>query len=160
MDSLIIMKRADCIAGLLGLALTGYVWIITGTFPEDQVVRVGPAFFPRILAVCLGLSCLVLLIKALVDRQVISASRGFSFRDPGFQRAVIALAATVVYCFVLEPFGFIVASIIYLLFLMSLLKDRKYLQMLLTAVAVTLTLYLIFSVFLHITLPMGSLYGF
>jgi len=141
--------------------LTGYVWVVTGGFPEDQVVQVGPAFFPRILAVGLGLSSLALIFKAYCHcQETPSEGTRFSIHDPGIQRAGIALAATIAYCFLLEPFGFIPISIIYLLLLMLLLQEKKYLQMIVTAVAVTGVLYLVFSLLLNITLPMGSLYGF
>ncbi len=141
--------------------MTGYVWVVTGGFPEDQVVQVGPAFFPRILAVGLGLSSLALIFRAYRHPQATpSEGTRFSIHDPGIQRAGIALAATIAYCFLLEPFGFIPISIIYLLLLMLLLQEKKYLQMIVTAVAVTGVLYLVFSLLLNITLPMGSLYGF
>lgn len=157
------MKRADFIFGISGLVLTGYVWVVAGGFPEDQVVQIGPAFFPRILAVGLGLSSLTLIFQAVVQRHrqsVPEQGPRFSLRDPGIQRAGITLTATAVYCLLLETLGFIPLSILYLLLLMLLLKEKKYLQMVLTAISVTGVLYLIFNVFLNITLPLGSLYGF
>ena len=154
------MRRADYISGFLGLLLAGYVWIVTGGFPEDQVVQVGPAFFPRILAIGLGCGSLALLVKTFLQRSAACNKGTFKFSDRGFLRAVVAFAATVLYCLVLEMVGFIPTSIIYLLFLMLLLKDKKFQHMVFVSVSVTLTLYFIFSVFLNITLPMGSLYGF
>lgn len=153
------MKRADIIAGVLGLGLCVFVFYLTASFPEDQVVRVGPAFFPRLLAAGIGIFSVILLISALFQKAVETQS-GFSLKDPGIQRGIISVAATVIYCFVLDYLGFIACTIIYLLFLMFLLKERKYVQMVITSISVSVVVFYIFKVLLNITLPMGTLYGF
>ena len=157
------MKRADFIIGFLGLFLTLYIWITTASFPEDQVVQVGPAFFPRMLAVGLGLTSLTLIIQAILkvaSKGQSSEAETLSLRDPGIRRALTALAATISYCLLLETIGFIPLSIIYLILLMLLLKEKNYIQMGITSVAVTGLLYAVFNMLLNITLPLGSLYGF
>lgn len=153
------MKRADIIAGILGLALSGYIFFVTAGFPEDQVVRVGPAFFPRMLAAGLAIFSLILLFNAIIRRQQESDTH-FSLKDPGTRRAIISLAATIIYCLCFDLLGFITCTIIYLLFLMLLLKERRYVQMTITALVVTMVVFFIFKVLLNITLPMGTLYGF
>lgn len=155
------MKRADFFIGCLGMALTLYIWITTANFPEDQVVQVGPAFFPRMLAIGLGLTSLSLIIQAIIKvAEKKQEDTSLSLRDPGIRRALIALAATIIYCLLLEIVGFIPLSIIYLLLLMLLLKEKNYVQMFITSVAVTGVLYAVFNLLLNITLPLGSLYGF
>ena len=153
------MKRADSIAGLLGLALSIFVIWATSNFPENQMSRVGPAFFPKFLAFGLGFFSLLLLFTAFTQKKTVKVAH-LNLKDPGCQRVGIALAATVIYCFVLNYFGFIVSAIIFLLFLMFLLKERRYFQMVTIACIVTGTIFLVFKVFLNITLPMGAIYGF
>lgn len=153
------MKRADIIAGILGLALCFLVFYLTASFPEDQVVSVGPAFFPRLLAAGLGIFSAILLLTACT-RKHIETHSAFSFKDPGIQRGIISVAATVVYCLFFEYLGFITCSIIYLIFLMLLLKDRRYVQIAITSILTTIAIFFIFNVLLDITLPMGTLYGF
>ena len=155
------MKRADIIAGLLGLALAVYVFVVTGSFPEDKVVLMGPAFFPRMLASGVAVFSLVLLGSAFIKRYSEKEKNlGLSFRNKGLQRAAMSLAATLLYCLGLEYLGFFVCSVIYLIFLMFLLQDRKYLQMALTSIIVTVVVFIVFRSFLNITLPLGTLYGF
>lgn len=153
------MKRADIIAGVLGLGLCLFVFYLTASFPEDQVVRIGPAFFPRLLAAGIGIFSVILLVSALFQKTVETQSR-FSLKDTGIQRGIISVAATVIYCFVLDYLGFIACTIVYLLFLMLLLKERKYVQMVITSISVSVVVFYIFKVLLNITLPMGTLYGF
>lgn len=150
------MKKADIIAGLLGLALSFYIIIQSGKFPEDKVLLMGPSFFPRILAVVMLVMATILIISALLGKSAQTAEK-FDIRDPGIQRSIITLAVTVIYLLVLKRIGFIIDTIIYLMFLMYLLKLRNYLQMLLVSVGVTLTVYYIFRVALNITLPLGIL---
>lgn len=153
------MKRADIIAGILGIALCFLIFYITTSFPEDQVVSVGPAFFPRLLAAGLGIFSAILLLNACT-REHLETHSGFSIKDRGIQRGIISVGATVLYCLFFEYLGFITCTIIYLIFLMLLLKDRQYIQITITSITVTIAVFFIFKVVLNITLPMGTLYGF
>lgn len=153
------MKRADIIAGILGISLCLLVFYVTASFPEDQVVIVGPAFFPRLLAAGLGFFSVILLLTAC-RRKYLESHSGFSFKDRGTQRGIISVGATVIYCFFFEYLGFIACTIIYLIFLMLLLRDRQYIQIVITSITVTITVFFIFKMLLNITLPMGTLYGF
>lgn len=153
------MKRADIVAGILGLCLSLVIFYLTASFPEDQVVRVGPAFFPRLLAAGLGIFSAILLVSAFLKTNQTTAS-GFSLKDPGIRRGIVSVAATVLYCYLFEYLGFITLTIIYLIFLMLLLKERHYLQIASTSIGVTIAVFFIFKVLLNITLPMGAVYGF
>jgi len=152
------MKRADIIGGILGLAFSALVFYLTASFPEDTIVSIGPAFFPRFIAAGLAVFCVIQIGSALSSCQMEAGT--FSFKDHGIQRATTSVGATVIYCLFFEYLGFITCSIIYLVFLMLLLKDRKYVQIVLSSCAVTIVVFYIFKVLLNITLPAGTLYGF
>ena len=153
------MKRADIIASILGIALSLFIFYLTSGFPEDQVVRVGPAFFPNLVAAGLGIFSALLLLSALTRKDIDNYQR-FSFKNRGIQRSILSVAATVVYCLLFEVLGFITCSILYLIFLMILLRDRQYIQITITATTVTVAVFYIFKVLLNISLPMGSIYGY
>ncbi|NLT95980.1 MAG: tripartite tricarboxylate transporter TctB family protein [Clostridia bacterium] len=148
------MKKADIIAGLLGLALSFYIIVQSGKFPEDHVLLLGPSFFPRILAGLMVVMSTVLIIKALLGKSAPTAEKLY-IKDPGIQRSIITLIATVIYLLLLKRVGFIVDTIVYLMFLMYLLKLRDYLKMVLVAVGVTFAVYYVFKVALNIALPLG-----
>ncbi|MBZ4655118.1 MAG: hypothetical protein JG781_2475 [Peptococcaceae bacterium] len=150
------MKKADIIAGILGLALSVYVAWAAAQFPEDKVLLLGPHFFPTLLAIGLGLMSLILIAKAMLGKAK-KAGETFDLKDPGIQRAGIALLATILYGILLPHVGFIIMSIVYLFFLMCLLKQRNYSKMLAIALGVTFIVYGIFRVALNITLPTGFL---
>ena len=153
------MKRADIVASILGIVLSLFIFYLTSGFPEDQVVRVGPAFFPNLVAAGLGIFSALLLLNALT-RKYIDGDQSFSFKNRGIQRNIISVTATIVYCLLFEVLGFITCSILYLIFLMILLKDRQYIQIAITSVTVTIAVFYIFKVLLNISLPMGTIYGY
>jgi len=136
--------------------LSGYVFMATAQFPQDNVLLLGPSFFPRLLAVGLLIMSILLLIKALMGRSMQSNDK-FDIKNPGTQRAGIALLATIVYCLVLPYLGFIIDSVLYLIFLMYLLKQRSYLKMVIISLGVTFMVYAVFRMALNITLPLGLL---
>ena len=50
------MERNDLLSGLILIALSGVLWVMTSSFPELDNGYPGPALFPRIIAVALGLA--------------------------------------------------------------------------------------------------------
>jgi len=150
------LKKADIIAAIVGILLSGYVFMATAQFPQDNVLLLGPSFFPRLLAVGLLIMSILLLIKALMGRSMQSNDK-FDIKNPGTQRAGIALLATIVYCLVLPYLGFIIDNVLYLIFLMYLLKQRSYLKMVIISLGVTFMVYAVFRMALNITLPLGLL---
>jgi putative tricarboxylic transport membrane protein len=73
------------------------------------------------------------------------------------QRVLIALAVMVVYCAVLKPVGFIIATIPFIMFYMFLLGNRKIVQYVWVPAAITLAVYLVFEKVLVLSLPAGLL---
>ena len=122
------MKKADIIAGILGILLSFYIFMESAKFPEDNVLLMGPSFFPRILAVLMLIMSIALIVIALMGKSAKTAEK-LDIRDPGIQRSIIALVATVIYLLLFKRLGFILDSILYLMFLMYLLKLRNYVQM-------------------------------
>jgi putative tricarboxylic transport membrane protein len=117
-------------------------------------MNIGPDFFPRLIAAGLFIFSGVLIVSNLLSREEDTVVR-FDIKDPGVQRAGIALLASIVYGLLVETFGFILTTIVYLVFLMYVMKLRKWKKMGLVAVMVSLLVFLVFRVFLHITLPDG-----
>ncbi|MBN2657605.1 MAG: tripartite tricarboxylate transporter TctB family protein [Spirochaetales bacterium] len=150
------MKRVNILFGLIGIALGLYVFAVTATFPDDAIMKIGPGFFPRILAVALVLFCLVLIIQNLAGKGEKGES-GFDIKDPGVHRSALVLLITVLYAVIIPFAGFVAASVIYLFILMYLMKLRKWIQMIAVSTGVSFAIYFIFSVLLKIALPQGFL---
>lgn len=148
------MKKADIIAGIIGLCLSAYVIWDASQFPEDHVLLLGPSFFPIALAIGLALFSIVLIGLALCGKSL-PCTDPFDIKSPSIHRALISLLASILYCIVIDYLGFIITSIVYLLFLLYLLKVRNYKKMLSVSIGVTIVIYGIFHTLLDITLPTG-----
>jgi putative tricarboxylic transport membrane protein len=145
------MRRADFFIGLglLGFALVYYQQsfsIIRG-FASD---RLGPAFFPRMLAFALAALSLVLILRALAGRS--DPSRPPEMRV-GVFAAVIALL--LVYAAVMPFAGFLLATPVLLAAVIWLLGLRHWVPVIGTALGVTAVLYFVFGRTLHVLLPLG-----
>ncbi|MDR7522702.1 MAG: tripartite tricarboxylate transporter TctB family protein [Armatimonadota bacterium] len=147
------MRRADLLVGvgLLVVAILYYqqTFAITVGFASD---RLGPAFFPRLLALALG-SCAV----ALSWRSI----RGRS--DPGPLPPVQArlflatLGLTVAYALLLPSLGYLLATPLYVVAVVGVLGYRHPGGLAAAAVGITGVLYLVFVRALKVLVPMGPL---
>jgi putative tricarboxylic transport membrane protein len=124
--------------------------------PPDHIMKVGPSFFPNILAGLLIIFSVASIIFALKGK-----SKGtvdpIRLSDKGVQRGLITLAATIVFCAVLEPLGFIPTAIIFLACMMLLMGNRKPLQLAIAPPLVALSVWLIFEKVLNLPMPAGIL---
>ena len=150
------MKRVDIVSGMIGILIGAYVIIKCQSFPEDFVMKIGPAFFPEILAGGLILFSALLILQALLGKSIGDVER-ISIRQKGTQRILLALVGMIVYCALLKPVGFIIATIPWIMFYMFLLGNRKTVQYVWVPAAITLAVYLVFEKVLVLSLPAGLL---
>jgi putative tricarboxylic transport membrane protein len=153
------VKRIDIISGMIGILIGGYVLITCRSYPEDFVMKIGPAFFPEILAGGLILFSVLLMVQALLGKSIGDVEK-ISIRQKGAQRVLIALAVMIVYCAILKPVGFIIATIPFIMIFMFLLGNRKTVQYVWVPAAITLGVYLVFEKLLVLSLPAGLLRSF
>lgn len=153
------MKRANIIFGIIAIIIAGFVFIQLASFPEAQPDEIGADFFPRLLAIGLGISGITLIVRTFVTK-ALDAKEGHSIKLKSLLRAFLSLVAVMVYCLSLDLVGFITSSILFLTCMMFLLKERNFIKMMTISVAITASVFVIFSEFLLIDLPLGTLYGF
>ena len=144
------------ISGMVGIVIGLYVLITCRSYPEDFVMKIGPAFFPEMLAGGLILFSALLIVQALLGKSIGDCEK-ISIRQKGMQRVLLSLAVMIVYCAVLKPAGFIIATIPFIMVFMFLLGNRKIFQYLWVPVAITLGVYLVFEKLLVLSLPAGLL---
>jgi putative tricarboxylic transport membrane protein len=150
------MKTADLVAGLIGILIGVYTFWEGSSMPPDVVMKIGPSFFPNILAGFLTLCSLALIVTALRGRSKGSVAP-LKFSDPGVQRGLVTLAATLAYCILLKPLGFIPTSLAFMVFMMVALGRRKPMALVAAPWVVTLSIWVVFEKILHLDLPPGVL---
>jgi len=150
------MKTADIFGGVIGILIgLGAIWE-GSKMPTDVVMKIGPSFFPNILAGFLILFSAALLINALKGKSKGTVAP-LRLSDPGLRRGLITLAATIVFCVALDPLGFILTSLAFLLFMMLVLGQRSARALIVAPPLVTFAIWLVFEKVLYLSLPPGVL---
>lgn len=150
------MKRPDAIAGavlflvsLLLLYQSSRLQMVYGkSIP-------GTGFLPFWLSVTMvGLS-LLLMINGLRHGVAPAAIRWPKGR--GLLQVLIALGALVAYTFLVTVLGYVLSTFAFLLLLVGMLSSYRWYTVLAFSLATALSMYLVFGVWLQMSLPKGML---
>ncbi|UEM24252.1 tripartite tricarboxylate transporter TctB family protein (plasmid) [Skermanella mucosa] len=136
---------SDRIAGLLFAALAAWAFVTAGSFEAGFSDPVGPAAFPRLLAVPLGILSLFLILRP-------DPNPRWAVGRPLLRQA-LAVAVLGGYALLLETLGFPVATLLGVTFLARLLGAR-WLPALATGAALSLVLFVLFDQVLDLPLPL------
>ncbi|MEF2553738.1 tripartite tricarboxylate transporter TctB family protein [Aurantimonas sp. A2-1-M11] len=144
------IRIGDRIAGAILLALAIAHFIAAGSFTVAFGDPAGPALFPRIVAVPLGLFSLFLLLRPDPDVRW--------FRWPQAAGQFGTLAVLLAYPIVLEPLGFPLATTLATIVLSKILGGT-WLQATATGLVVGFGLFFLFDAGFGLPLPAGPIFG-
>ena len=116
----------------------------------------GPGFFPFWLAVGLSVVAVALLLARRPAGPPAVVVPGTRVRR---DRVVLTLAASTVYAFALQPLGFVLSTILFLLVMLSAIEPRRWTSSVAIATATSAVCHLLFKVWLDVQLPAGP-WGF
>ena len=158
------MKLNDAVWGALLLFFGAVVLVHVQSFPLIPGQKVGPALFPGLIAVGLGICGAILVGKGLAARAG-GGERPHWFLLDGWTRSrrrVLAFAVTigvnVFYIAAVDRLGFIPTGIVYLALLFAVFEVRPK-WVLPLAVLTTLAIHFAFYKLLKVPLPWGLLQG-
>jgi putative tricarboxylic transport membrane protein len=149
------MRRADFVGGI-GLLLLAILYfersfaISTGLASD----RLGPTFYPRVLAVVLAVLATVLIARSLTDR---SDPSPLSRVRAG--RLFAVFGVMLLWVGLLPYLGFPLVTPLLLVAVMWILGHRRWRSLIAVSLGLTLALYLVFVRTLNVLLPMGPLGG-
>ena len=150
------MKTADIVGGILGVLIGLFALWEGSKMPTDVVMKIGPSYFPNILA-----SLLIVFSAALLAGALRGRSKGrvepLRLSDPGVRRGLITLAAGASFCALLDTLGFLITSEIFLIFMIWMLGKRSALALIAAPPLITFAAWLLFEKVLYLSLPPGVL---
>jgi hypothetical protein len=158
----------DSLTGLICLALSLWLLFLAHDLPRNPLVPIGPDFYPRIVLIVMALFATGLVITDIVSawRQAHSVSTPES--APGEQRNYPLVGATfaafAVYVFLLPFIGFRIATFLFVAAVQIILQHplgwRRWVVVLVAALATVIATYFAFEVYLSVLLPRGRWTGF
>ena len=148
------MRSNIAVAAVL-LALAAYIFLAAGTLPFGTMRVPQTAFFPKTLAVLLGIFSLILLARSLAGREALRG--GEKIETKGWIRIAVTLATLAGFAFALEHLGFLLTTFLLMIVLLRAIEAQKWRKVVVVALATALISYAIFSWLLGVPLPAGLL---
>lgn len=153
------MRLNDIVSGvvLLGFAVT--LWFFAAALPNPAAQEYGPAFFPKVISACLGLSAMVLITTSMRQAGTVAFLTFDDWiRDPRRVLQFLLVPAMVIfYVYSVEEIGFLLCASAVLLVLQLALGVKPVLS-LVVAVVMVAFIYAIFDMLLGVPLPRGELF--
>ena len=120
-------------------------------------VAASPLFFPRLIAGLLGFLGILIFLRGQSRAETLHAGEGFAFVQTQAIRVGGTAAILVVYLALLDLIGYVLLTPVALAGLSLFLGFRRWLTLVIVAVAVPATIYLVFRFGMKILLPEGLL---
>jgi putative tricarboxylic transport membrane protein len=166
--------REDKIIGIILIIFSAFMYSQTLEFPEAVFGTKGAGFFPKILFSLLGLAGAALTVNAFIrGRKRTSGppaegkSPNIPFRDRvrnslrSHSQVILSFFLVFVYVVVMDYFGYLIATLAFMVTLMWYLgpKNRREIPLILViSCGMTFIIYFSFLELLQIFLPEGSLF--
>ncbi len=148
------MTRRDWIPAVFLLALSLFVISQAIRLPYSAEYGPGPGFLPLWLAGVVGGLSLLLLVRSTGAPR---PRKPFIANPAGMKSAAMVAGLYLAYILLLQTLGLLVALAIFLLILIKVVERRSLLASVITAVAGSVSCYLLFEVWLKVPLPIGIL---
>lgn len=151
------VKQGDLIMGVILLAFSVVLYYFSYHFAGYEIEKIpydmGPAFMPRLLLGALGVEAIALTLSA------ISKNAEFHPMKAIFQlKPIVMLASFVVYIYLCNFFGYIIATMAFMILAFFLLGVRGIWTLVLVPPLITFSTYFLFGSILGVYLPTGSLF--
>jgi putative tricarboxylic transport membrane protein len=136
---------------LVGLSFVGG-GLSMGVGPMDSP---GPGFFPVVIGAIFTLLSAGLFITAFPGKDQLPASGSFWKNKDSWKKVVLSLGSLVFYLIALNYLGYLVTTMLFILYLLKDVGRGKWTLSILMAVLITLASYALFRLGLRVPLPQG-----
>jgi len=146
--------KGSVVQGFLWLGLGILVLILSQKYSMGTLREPGPGALPFGLGIVFILLSIILLITAL--------RKGETDKPPIFgkqaSKVVAAIAFLVIDTLFLESLGYLIAIFILIVVIMLIMKPRQWISALVLGSISSISTYVIFDIWLKVSLPKGFLY--
>ena len=147
------MKKSAIATSILFLILALGAFIESIKLPFGRVSAPAAGFFPAVLAVLLALTSLVAFVEALRGSHE-NAAQGEPLT---WKKILLTLGSLLVFGFVFERLGYLLATFLFIIFLLRAVERQSWGLALSVALSASLVSYIVFGLLLGTPLPAGFL---
>ncbi|MDR2899781.1 MAG: tripartite tricarboxylate transporter TctB family protein [Clostridiales bacterium] len=144
-------KLVNKVAGFALLALAVFFIINSIGMTVFDKYSPGPGLFPLLLGIILALLSTSLVLDGFSTKK---ADKAHSFNNKrGMISAALLIVGLCVYAFLIPIVGYVISTFLLVVYVMKAVVNNPWKTALLTALTVSIMLFLIFSVALRVNLP-------
>lgn len=150
------LKVANISSGIVSIAVGGFFYFLTFSFPDIELDVLGAEFLPRLYSILLILFGLILLVQAVVKKD--SEEKDDEQKPSTYIYGLSTIAIVLLYILILPYVGFYISTILAMLALLYFSKVRKVLVLVSVPLGVILFIYVVFEILLKVPVPTGSFF--
>jgi putative tricarboxylic transport membrane protein len=150
------MRRANQIAGIVGLAVAAYIIVVASKMTYTVEYSPGAGFFPLWLGIFLAVLSAALFIQAVSPRQKgVGQEESFLPEKAGRKRTFLFFVVFALCIALMGRLGFLITSFLFALAFLVVVEKYSWLKGLITSLCMAAVLYLLFNTVLQVPLPKG-----
>ncbi len=150
----LIHQRYDLWSGAVLLAFAlAYGWEAKN-LGINNLRNPGPGFFPVVLASILGLLALISMATAFPQRKSGETFPGL-WHGLRWYKTLLVLSSLTAYIFLLEPLGYLLSTLLLMIYLFKGIEPQKWWVAMVGAVLSSTVTYVLFKIILQVQLPQG-----
>lgn len=155
-------KYGDIVVGVFFMALSAAIMISAQMLPKSKVMDIGPDFMPMCIgAVSFILAAILTFLNVKNMKMRTAEIDPASIPDCDYKRVILSIILVLIYVFILQPVGFIISTLIYLMAQMVVLAPEEkrtktdIIKLLVLDVIFTFVVFFLFRYGFKIVLPAG-----
>jgi len=153
------MKKAEMIAGIVLLLLSGLVIFSALQMPPSTSFGPGAGFLPLWLGVLLAVLATILFVSAWRSQAKVQDGESVFPGKQALFAITLVLVGLAVYILLIDVLGYVVDTFLFIMFLVKVVEREPWSLTLKLAVVATAGLFIVFHTLLGITLP-SNMFGF
>lgn len=153
------MKKRDLVSSTFWI-LVGVLFCIGAVkYRFIHLGSLGAGFFPFMA----GMALICLSVIVLISAVSLKKEDRVEFKEPFFlerdslKKLLLAIVALLVYAFALNYLGFLLATFLFMIFLLRFIERQRWVTIFITALATSVATHLLFKTWLQVQLPRGIL---
>lgn len=155
-------KYGDIVVGVFFMVLSSALIVMAKMLPKSKVMDIGPDFMPLCIgSVTLVLAALLTFLSLKEFKTRAAALDASNLPDCDYKRVLLSIILVLIYVFILQPVGFIISTLAFLMLQMLVLSPddergkKDILKLAVINVVFTMVVFFLFRYGFKIVLPAG-----